>query len=111
DCIVDSHTQIQPGCFIGSNCTVGHGCFLQESMLMNNVVVWPSAFIINSIIGFRSVVGPGAVLGADLQTLWTLPRSQSEFGVALGDEAVVGANCTLKPCTIVRPGVTFNDGN
>jgi bifunctional UDP-N-acetylglucosamine pyrophosphorylase/glucosamine-1-phosphate N-acetyltransferase len=109
DSVVESHTEIQPGCFIGSNCIVGHGCCVRESMLMNNVVVWPSAVIIDSILGFGSVVGPGAVLGAKLQLSWTLPRRPSEFGAALGDHAVVGANCTLKPGTILRPGVTIGD--
>ena len=62
--IVNSHAEIQPGCFVGSLCVIGHGSSVIESMLMNNAVVWPGAFIRNSVIGFGGVVGPGAVLGA-----------------------------------------------
>src|SRR5262245_37909411 len=62
--VVNSHAEILPLCFIGSNCTIGHGCSLIESMLMNNAVVGHAAFIRNSIIGFGSVVGPCAALGA-----------------------------------------------
>jgi NDP-sugar pyrophosphorylase family protein len=63
--IVNSHAEIQPGCFLGSKCVIGHGCSIIESMLMNNAVAWPGAFIRNSVIGFGGVVGPGAVLGAE----------------------------------------------
>jgi hypothetical protein len=34
-------------------------------MIINNVNVWSGAFIRNSVIGYGSVVAPGAALGAD----------------------------------------------
>ena len=102
DTIVNSHTEIQPGCFIGSKCVIGHGCSIIESMLMNNAVVWPAAFIRNSVIGFGSAVGPGAILGAErLKLSNNASRTSSELGVVLGDYSAVGANSTLKPGTVV----------
>jgi NDP-sugar pyrophosphorylase family protein len=103
DTVVNSHTEIQPGCFIGSGCVVGHGCSIIESMLMNNAVVWPAAFVRNSLIGFGSVVGPGAVLGAENHSSKKASRISSELGVVLGDYSAVGANSTLKPGTVVGP--------
>lgn len=109
--IVNSHVEIQPGCFLGSKCVIGHGCSIIESMLMNNVVVWPGAFIRNSVIGFGGVVGPGAVLGAEIlepskrQSL--IPR---ELAVVLGDHAAAGANSTLRPGTMLGPRVVVGDG-
>jgi NDP-sugar pyrophosphorylase family protein len=100
--VVNSHAEIQPGCFIGSECVIGHGCSIIESMLMNSAVVWPTAFIRNSVIGFGSVVGPGAVLGAEKPQLsMNASSTSSELGVVLGDYSAVGANSTLKPGTIV----------
>jgi len=73
-------------------------------MLMNNVVVWPGAFVRNSVIGFGSIVGPGAVLGAEkIHLSKNASRTSSELGVVLGDYSAVGANSTLKPGTVVGP--------
>jgi NDP-sugar pyrophosphorylase family protein len=102
--VVNSHSEIQPGCFIGSKCVVGHGCSIIESMLMNNVILWPGAFVRDSVIGFESIVGPSAVLGAELIHLSkNASRTSLELGVFLGDYSAVGANSTLKPGTIVGP--------
>jgi NDP-sugar pyrophosphorylase family protein len=109
DTVVGSHAEIEPGCFIGSKCVIGHGCSIIESMLMNNVVVSAGGFSRNSVLGFGSVIGPGAVLGADK------PRSSNsalptEVGVILGDYSAVGANSTLRPGTTVGFGTTIGEG-
>src|SRR5262245_38148710 len=65
DTFIGSHTEIRPGSFVGSNCVIGHSCSIVESILMSNVSVCSGAFIKNSVLGVRSVVGPGAVLGAE----------------------------------------------
>jgi UDP-N-acetylglucosamine diphosphorylase / glucose-1-phosphate thymidylyltransferase / UDP-N-acetylgalactosamine diphosphorylase / glucosamine-1-phosphate N-acetyltransferase / galactosamine-1-phosphate N-acetyltransferase len=109
--IVNSHAEIQPGCFLGSKCVIGHGCSIIESMLMNNAVVWPGAFIRNSVIGFGGVVGPGAVLGAERPEFSKKQSPTSrELGVVLGDYSAVGANSTLKPGTVLGSGVIVGDG-
>jgi UDP-N-acetylglucosamine diphosphorylase / glucose-1-phosphate thymidylyltransferase / UDP-N-acetylgalactosamine diphosphorylase / glucosamine-1-phosphate N-acetyltransferase / galactosamine-1-phosphate N-acetyltransferase len=111
DTVVGSHAEIEPGCFIGSKCVIGHGCSIIESMLMNNVVVWAGGFIRNSVLGFGSVIGPGAVLGADKprSSNAALPTS-SEVGVILGDYSAVGANSTLRPGTTVGFGTIIGEG-
>jgi bifunctional UDP-N-acetylglucosamine pyrophosphorylase/glucosamine-1-phosphate N-acetyltransferase len=109
--IVNSHAEIQPGCFLGSNCVIGHGCSIIESMLMNNTVVWPGAFVRNSVIGFGGVVGPGAVLGAvRLESSKKQSPISRELGVVLGDCAAVGANSILKPGAVLGAGVILGDG-
>jgi NDP-sugar pyrophosphorylase family protein len=108
---VNSHAEIQPGCFIGSKCVIGHGCSIIESMLMNDTVVLPGAFIRNSVIGFAGVIGPGAVLGPEAPHF---SKKQSpisrELAVVLGDYSAVGANSTVKSGTVLRSGVTVGDG-
>jgi NDP-sugar pyrophosphorylase family protein len=109
--IVNSHTEIEPGCFVGSKCVIGHGCSLIESMLMNNAIVCPGAFIRNSVIGFGGVVGPGAVLGAQRPDVSGKQSAISrELGAMLGDYSAVGANSVLKTGTVLRSGVILGDG-
>jgi NDP-sugar pyrophosphorylase family protein len=111
DTVVRSHTEIQSGCFVGSNCRVGHGCSLVNSMVMNNAVIWPAAVIRNSVIGFQGVIGPGAVLGgARSELLNSDACTPAGVGVFLGDHAVVGANSTLRPGTIIGQRTIVGDG-
>ena len=116
DTVVHSHADIQSGSFIGSKCVIGHSCLIIQSMVMNNATICAGAFIRNSVIGYGSVVGPGAALGADEvdQSLGWMSPSPSKLGVVLGDYAVVGANSTIKrgtvigSCTIIGEGVLAN---
>ena len=101
--VVDSHTEIRAGTFIGSKCVIGHGCSINRSIVMSNVNVSAGAFIGNSVIGFGSVVGPSAALGADEVegSLGSVSQTLSNLGAVLGDYAVVGANSSIKPGTVV----------
>jgi NDP-sugar pyrophosphorylase family protein len=112
DTVVSSHAEIKSGCFIGSKCVIGHSCSIIESMVMSNVKVWAGAFIRNSVIGFGSVVGPGAALGAEevQQALRLVSQTSSGLGAVLGDYAVVGANSTLKPGTVVGSRTIIAEG-
>jgi NDP-sugar pyrophosphorylase family protein len=90
---------------------IGHGSSIVESMLMNNAVVWPGAFIRNSVIGFGGVVGPGAVLGAErLELSKKQSPTSRELEVVLGDYSAVGANSTLKLGTVLGSGAIVGDG-
>jgi NDP-sugar pyrophosphorylase family protein len=107
--VVDSHAEIRAGTLIGSNCVIGHGCSIIKSIVMGNVSVSAGVYIRNSIVGFGSVVGPGAALGADEvegSMLQTLPK----LGAVLGDYAVVGANSSIKPGTVVGSRTIIGDG-
>jgi NDP-sugar pyrophosphorylase family protein len=112
DAVVNSHAEIQSGSFIGSKCVIGHGCSIIESMLMNNVNVWAGAFVRNSIIGCGSVVGPGAALGAEeaVLSMSLVSQTSPKLGVVVGDYAVIGANSTLKPGTVVGSRTIIGEG-
>ena len=111
DTVIGSHVEIQPGSFIGSKCVLGHGCSIVKSMLMNNAVIWPAAFIRNSVIGFQGVVGPGAVLGAARPEMLNRASCTSTgFGAFLGDHSAIGANSTLKPGTIIGQRTIIAEG-
>jgi NDP-sugar pyrophosphorylase family protein len=110
--VINSHAEIRAGSFIGSNCAIGHSCSIIESMVMGNVNVGSGAFIRNSVLGFGSVVGPGAALGAEEvgRSLGLVSETSSKIGVVLGDYAVVGANSSVKPGTIVGSCTTLGEG-
>ena len=110
--VVDSHAEIRAGSFIGSNCVIGHSCSIIESMVMGNVNVCSGAFIRNSVLGFGSVVGPGAALGAEEveRSLGLVSETSSRIGAVLGDYAVVGANSSIKPGTVVGSCTIIGEG-
>ena len=112
DTVVNSHAEIQSGSFIGSKCVIGHSCSIIQSMVMNNVNVCAGAFIRNSVIGAGSVVGPGAVLGAveAERAFGSSSQTSSKLGVVLGDYAVVGANGTIRPGTVIGPRTIIGEG-
>jgi NDP-sugar pyrophosphorylase family protein len=108
---VDHHAEIQAGTFIGSKCVIGHSCSIIKSMVMSNVGISAGAFIRNSVIGFGSVVGPGAALGADeVEGSIGSASQMSKIGAILGDYAVIGANSSLKPGTIVGSRTIIGEG-
>jgi NDP-sugar pyrophosphorylase family protein len=101
DTVISSHTEIRSGCFIGSKCVIGHSCSIIQSMVMNNTKISAGVFIRNSIIGFASVVGPGAA---------TSSQTPSRVGAVLGDYAVVGANSTIKSGTVIGSRTVVGEG-
>ena len=112
DTVINSHAEIQSGSFIGSNCVIGHSCSIIRSMVMNSANICAGAFIRNSVIGTGSIVGPGAALGAveAERSPGVSPQTSSELGAILGDYAVVGANSTLKPGTVVGARTIIGEG-
>jgi NDP-sugar pyrophosphorylase family protein len=109
--LVHSHAEIQPGVFVGSKSVIGHSCVIVRSMVMSNVSISAGAFIRNSVLGFGSVVGPGAVLGADeVERSLASAQQSSKLGAVLGDYAVVGANSIVKPGTVIGSRTIIGEG-
>ena len=78
---------------------------------MSNVNISAGAFIRNSVIGFGSVVGPGAALGADeVERQSARCHRMPKIGAVLGDYAVVGANSSIKPGTVVGSRTIIGEG-
>jgi len=79
---------------------------------MNNANICAGAFIRNSVIGTGSIVGPGAALGAVEveQAPGASSQTASKLGAVLGDYAVVGANSTLKPGTVIGSRTIIGEG-
>jgi NDP-sugar pyrophosphorylase family protein len=111
DAVIDSHTEIRSG-FIGSKCVIGHSVSIIRSMVMNNTSIGAGAFIRNSLIGFGSVVGPGAAIGLVEVERGSGVSSQdsSTLGAVLGDYAVVGGNSTVTSGTVIGSHTIVGEG-
>jgi UDP-3-O-[3-hydroxymyristoyl] glucosamine N-acyltransferase len=101
DVQVGANAVIGPGCEIASACFIGPGCVLvadcnigMGSRLLANVTVCE-----NVVIGERTIIHPGAVIGADGFGLafdrdhWVkIPQLGS---VVIGNDCEIGANTTI----------------
>lgn len=119
-CIIGPETEVRPGAFIRGNALVGAGCVVGNSTELKNVIIFDSVqvphynYVGDSILGYKSHMGAGAVTSNVKQdkslVAIALPdgsRIETElkkFGAILGDHVEVGCNSVLNPGTVVGRG-------
>lgn len=115
-CIIDEGAEVRHCAFIRGNAIVGKKCVVGNSTELKNVILFDCVqvphynYVGDSILGFRSHMGAGAitsnvksdktlvavnVMGEKLQT--TLKK----FGAILGDNVEVGCGSVLNPGTVI----------
>lgn len=117
-CIIDENTEIRPsayirgGVIVGKNCVIGNSTELKNSILFDNVQVPHFNYIGDSILGYKSHLGAGA-LTSNVKSDRTLVRIKNtetgeyietglkKFGAMIGDFVEVGCNSVLCPGTII----------
>ena len=115
-CIIGAGTEVRHCAFIrgsalvGENCVVGNSVELKNVILFDNVQVPHYNYVGDSILGYKSHMGAGAVTSnvKSDKTLVTV-RSGDErietglkkFGAMLGDYVEVGCNSVLNPGTVI----------
>ena len=115
-CIIDEDAEIRQCAFIrgsaivGKNCVVGNSTELKNSILFDNVQVPHFNYVGDSILGYKSHMGAGAVT-SNVKSDKSLVEIKAENGVIetglkkvgamLGDYVEVGCNSVLCPGTIV----------
>lgn len=115
-CIIDSGAEIRHCAYIrgsaivGKNAVVGNSCELKNCILFDNVQVPHFNYVGDSILGYKSHMGAGAVTSnvksdkthvsvkADGETIDT---GRKKFGAMLGDFVEVGCNSVLCPGTVI----------
>lgn len=117
-CIIGPHTEIRHcafvrGCaLVGENCVVGNSTELKNVILFDNVQVPHYNYVGDSILGYRSHMGAGAVTSnvKSDKTLVTVRDGEDKietglkkFGAILGDFVEVGSNSVLNPGTVIGP--------
>ena len=115
-CIIGAGTEVRHCAFIrgsalvGSNCVVGNSVELKNVILFDEVQVPHFNYVGDSILGYKSHMGAGAVTSnvKSDKTLVTVKSGDEKietglkkFGAMLGDEVEVGCNSVLNPGTVV----------
>ena len=115
-CIIGKNTEVRTGAYIrgsvivGEGCVVGNSCELKNSILFDCVQVPHFNYVGDSILGYRSHTGAGAITSnvksdKSLVTVETdegkLPTGLKKFGAMIGDFVEVGCNSVLNPGTVI----------
>ena len=121
-CIIDSGAEIRHCAYIrgsaiiGKSAVVGNSCELKNCILFDNVQVPHFNYVGDSILGYRSHMGAGAVTSnvksdktpvsvkADGEVI---PTGRKKFGAMLGDNVEVGCNSVLCPGCIIGQGTNI----
>ncbi len=115
-CIIGKNTEVRTGAFIRGNALVGEGCVVGNSCELKNAILFDSVqvphfnYIGDSILGYRSHTGAGAIT-SNVKSDKTLVKVKTEngfietglkkFGAMLGDFVEVGCNSVLNPGTVI----------
>ena len=117
-CIIGAGTEIRHCAFIrgsalvGGNCVVGNSVELKNVILFDNVQVPHYNYVGDSILGYKSHMGAGAVTSnvKSDKTPVTVKNGDEKietglkkFGAMLGDWVEVGCNSVLNPGTVIGP--------
>lgn len=115
-CIIDEEAEIRHCAFIrgnaivGKNCVVGNSTELKNVILFNNVQVPHYNYVGDSVLGYRSHLGAGAIT-SNVKSDKSLVKVKLEgkkietglkkFGAMVGDNVEVGCGSVLNPGTVV----------
>lgn len=115
-CIIGAGTEVRHCAFVrgsalvGENCVVGNSVELKNVILFDNVQVPHFNYVGDSILGYKSHMGAGAVT-SNVKSDHSLvvvkngpeqvPTGLKKFGAMLGDYVEVGCNSVLNPGTVI----------
>ena len=120
-CIIGENTEVRHGAFIrgsaliGDGCVVGNSTELKNAVLFDNVQVPHFNYVGDSVLGYRSHLGAGAVTSnvksdKTLVTVSTpdgrIETGLKKFGAMVGDYTEVGCNSVLCPGTVLGKNCT-----
>ncbi len=115
-CIIGANTEVRHCAFIresaliGENCVVGNSVEIKNAILFDNVQVPHFNYVGDSILGYKSHMGAGAVTSnvKSDQSDVTVKNGEEKFetglkkfGAILGDNVEVGCNTVLNPGTVI----------
>ena len=115
-CIIGANTEVRHCAFIrgsalvGENCVVGNSVELKNVILFDNVQVPHYNYVGDSILGYKSHLGGGAVTSnvKSDKTLVTVKNGSErietglkKFGAMVGDYVEIGCNAVLNPGTVM----------
>lgn len=114
--IIDEEAEIRHCAFIRGNAIVGKGAVVGNSTELKNVILFNKVqvphynYVGDSILGFKSHMGAGAITSnvKSDKTLVVVKNGEKKietglkkFGAMLGDHVEVGCNSVLNPGTVI----------
>ena len=117
--IIGHNTEVRPGAFIRGNALIGENCVVGNSTELKNVIIFDNVqvphynYVGDSILGYKSHMGAGAITSnvkQDKTPVTVLAEGEristglKKFGAMLGDNVEVGCNSVLNPGTVVGCG-------
>lgn len=115
-CIIGKGTEVRQCAFIrsaaliGENCVIGNSTEVKNAIIFDNVQVPHFNYVGDSILGYKSHLGAGAVT-SNVKSDRSLVRVRSadafietglkKFGAMVGDNVEVGCNSVLNPGTVI----------
>lgn len=115
-CIIGEDTEVRHCAFIrgsaliGKNCVIGNSTEVKNSILFDNVQVPHYNYVGDSVLGYKSHLGAGAVT-SNVKSDRTLVKVKNgekiietklkKFGAMVGDNVEVGCNSVLNPGTVI----------
>ncbi|MBQ4528250.1 MAG: UDP-N-acetylglucosamine pyrophosphorylase [Clostridia bacterium] len=120
-CIIGENTQIRHCAFIrgsalvGNNCVVGNSTEMKNSIIFDNVQIPHFNYVGDSILGYKSHLGAGAVTSnvkSDKSSVSIKNGKEKtetnlkKFGAMVGDFVEVGCNSVLCPGTVIGKNST-----
>ena len=114
--IIGKNTEVRQCAFIrgnalvGENCVVGNSTELKNVVLFNNVQVPHYNYVGDSVLGYKSHMGAGAITSnvkSDKSLVivhageLVIETGLKKFGAILGDYVEVGCNSVLNPGTVI----------
>lgn len=115
-CIIGKGTEVRQCAFIrsaaliGENCVIGNSTEIKNAVIFDNVQVPHFNYVGDSILGYKSHLGAGAVT-SNVKSDRSLVKVKSaeeaietglkKFGAMVGDNVEVGCNSVLNPGTVI----------
>ncbi len=113
NCKIRHNAYIRENCVIGDNCIIGNASEVKHSILLNNCAIPHFNYVGDSILGYKSHLGAGAVLSNIKlmpENVWVEMDGQHidtglrKFGALVGDGTDIGCNAVLNPGSIIGRG-------
>ena len=121
-CIIDENAEIRHCAFlrgsviIGKDCVVGNSTEVKNSIIFDNVQIPHYNYVGDSVLGFKSHLGAGAITSnvKSDKTLVTISCGDKKietglkkFGAMVGDFTEVGCNSVLCPGSVLGKNCTI----
>ena len=115
-CIIGKDAEVRQCAFIrgsaiiGKNCVIGNSTEVKNSIIFDEVQIPHYNYVGDSILGFRSHLGAGAITSnvkndkSNVEVNFALGKMDTKlrkFGAIVGDFSQIGCNSVLNPGTII----------